>query len=409
MGTPITGRETLIGLKKASGWRTAVACGANDGILILSETLKQTREHLDDDSAALPFIQRTDAGKITASGDITGYLRYDGLDAPIALAMGQAGTPTQQDIPSDWVATTEYSLNDLCSPTTPNTYRYKATVAGTSAASEPTWPTTVGETVVDGGVTWTCEKPPCYANSYKLTTDLAGLFATIAILKKSDIVHEFPSSKINGFSISGEMGAPLQITVNNLANLLDLASTTNTAATMANITYPDKGNRIILNKACTFMINDESGAALAAGDKVYPASFEFSFNRPMEGGLVFGNDDIDEPAGTGFPEITLTLGFPQYNDANHQFFTDWDAYTRKKAELYFKGALIEGTSYYELKMTFPNLKVADPDAAVSGPGKIPASIPFKVLGTDTAPTGMTGITQPFQIDVQNSRSTDPLA
>ena len=409
MGTPITGREMLIGLKKASAWRTAVACGANDGLLILSESLKQTLEHLDDDSASLAYIQRTDPGKIVASGDITGYLRYDGLDVAIALAMGQAGTPTQQDIPSDWVASTAYSLDDLVSPTTPNGYRYKATVAGTSAASEPTWPTTVGQTVVDGTVTWTCEKPPCYANSYKLTTDLAGLFATIAILKKSDIVHEFPSAKIMGFTISGEMGAPCQITFNVLANLLDLASTTNTAATMANITYPDKGNRIILNKDCTFMINDESGAALDVGDKVYPSGFEFSFSRPMEGDLLFGNDDIDEPAGTDFPEITLTLNFPQYNDANHQFFTDWNAYTRKKAELYFKGALIEGTTYYDLKMTFPNLKVADPDAAVSGAGKIPASIPFRVLGTDTAPAGMTGITQPFQVDVKNSRSTDPLA
>ena len=53
MGTPITGREFLIGVKKASAWRTAVACGANDGVLILSETLKQAIEHLDDDSAGL--------------------------------------------------------------------------------------------------------------------------------------------------------------------------------------------------------------------------------------------------------------------------------------------------------------------------------------------------------------------
>ena len=349
MGTPITGRETLIGLKKASAWRTPVACGANDGILILSETLKQTREHLQDDSAGLAFVQRTDPGKINAAGDITSYLRYEGLDVALALAMGQAGAPTQQ---------------------------------GVTAA---------------------------YANAYKLTTNPAGLFATLALLKKSDIVHEFPSAKLHGFRISGEMNAPLQITFSALANLLELASATNTAATMANVTYPDKGNRVIFNSSATFKINDESGIALADGNKVYPSSFEFAFNRPMEGDLTAGNEDIDEPVGTGFPEITLTLNFPRYNDANHQFFTDWDAYTRKKMEIYFKGVLIADTYYYEFKMSFPNLKIADPDAAISGPGKIPASIPFTCLGTDTAPAGMTGITQPFQINVQNKRTTDPLA
>ncbi|MDP8275900.1 MAG: hypothetical protein RAO92_05810, partial [Candidatus Euphemobacter frigidus] len=68
MGTSLTGREILVGLKKAVAWRTAVACGARDGILVLSETFKQTLEHLDDDSAGLPFIQRTDPGKTEASG-----------------------------------------------------------------------------------------------------------------------------------------------------------------------------------------------------------------------------------------------------------------------------------------------------------------------------------------------------
>lgn len=43
-------------------------------------------------------------------------------------------------------------------PTTANGYYYKATAitTGTTAGSEPTWPTTIGTTVVDGGVTWTC-------------------------------------------------------------------------------------------------------------------------------------------------------------------------------------------------------------------------------------------------------------
>ncbi|MDP8275955.1 MAG: phage tail tube protein [Candidatus Euphemobacter frigidus] len=349
MGNSFTGREILVGLKKAGTWRTAVECGAKNGLLILSETFKQTLEHLDDDSAALAFIQRTDQGKIGASGGMEMYMRYEGLDLLLALIMGTAGTPSQQ--------------------------------AETAA----------------------------YANSYVMSTDPTGLFATLAMLKKSDKVFEYPSVKFNQFSLTGEMNAPLKLSVEGIANLLELASATNTAATMANITYPDKGNRIIFNKDAYFRINDEDDDALDSADNIYPAGFSMSFNRPVDADLLAGHGDVDEPIGSGFPELELTLNFPRYNDANDAFFTDWEAFTRKKMEIYFKGGVIEGAYYYEFKLSFPNLKAIDPDAAISGPGAIPVSLSFKVLGNDTAPTGMTGITAPFQVDAQNTLPTDPLA
>ncbi|KKM73893.1 hypothetical protein LCGC14_1405840, partial [marine sediment metagenome] len=62
-------------------------------------------------------------------------------------------------IGNTWVADTVYNLNDYVQPTSPNNnFTYKATaVAGDqkSGASEPSWPTTAGNTVVDDQVTWT--------------------------------------------------------------------------------------------------------------------------------------------------------------------------------------------------------------------------------------------------------------
>lgn len=55
-----------------------------------------------------------------------------------------------------WAATTAYSLTNYRCPTTPNGYAYECTTAGTSGGTEPTWPTTVGNTVNDGTVVWTC-------------------------------------------------------------------------------------------------------------------------------------------------------------------------------------------------------------------------------------------------------------
>lgn len=55
-----------------------------------------------------------------------------------------------------WVKETAYEEDDIVKPTTFNGYVYKCTVAGTSDATEPTWPTTLNDTVVDGTATWTC-------------------------------------------------------------------------------------------------------------------------------------------------------------------------------------------------------------------------------------------------------------
>ena len=58
-----------------------------------------------------------------------------------------------------WVTLTPYALTTIRIPTSGNGYRYRVTVAGTTAAGEPTWPTTIGTTVVDGTVTWICDGP----------------------------------------------------------------------------------------------------------------------------------------------------------------------------------------------------------------------------------------------------------
>lgn len=57
-----------------------------------------------------------------------------------------------------WAATTAYSGTDprsIVVPTVANGLEYMATVGGTSGGAEPTWPTSIGGTVVDGTVTWT--------------------------------------------------------------------------------------------------------------------------------------------------------------------------------------------------------------------------------------------------------------
>lgn len=53
-------------------------------------------------------------------------------------------------------ASTPYTVGDVVRPAAANTFLYRATNSGSTAAGLPTYPTILGQTVVDGGVTWEC-------------------------------------------------------------------------------------------------------------------------------------------------------------------------------------------------------------------------------------------------------------
>lgn len=57
---------------------------------------------------------------------------------------------------SDWVAGSTYAIDDMVIPagTAAKGYQYRCSVAGTAAASQPTWSQTLGITVADSTITW---------------------------------------------------------------------------------------------------------------------------------------------------------------------------------------------------------------------------------------------------------------
>ena len=96
--------------------------------------------------------------------DTTGYtatMKVRASDASGAeqLSIGTGtGEITVGFTPGKVARNTAYGLGQKVVPLALNGYVYEVTVAGTSHASnEPAWPTTLGNTVTDGTVTWRCE------------------------------------------------------------------------------------------------------------------------------------------------------------------------------------------------------------------------------------------------------------
>jgi hypothetical protein len=102
----------------------------------LSERYFYWERHVNKNGTPGPF--NATAGHLGATADDPGYVLDLLVDAK-------------------WKATTARALNFLGYPSRPNGYAYKVTVAGTSGATEPTWPTTLTQTVTDGTITWRCE------------------------------------------------------------------------------------------------------------------------------------------------------------------------------------------------------------------------------------------------------------
>ncbi len=57
---------------------------------------------------------------------------------------------------ASWKAVTPYAAYQYVRPTEPNGYQYACIDGGRTAGDEPTWPTSVGDTVSDGDIVWQC-------------------------------------------------------------------------------------------------------------------------------------------------------------------------------------------------------------------------------------------------------------
>ena len=338
-----TGTEIVAGMAKGSAWGTAVALGPGDGIYILTDSLESSPEILLDESLGNSFAECADLGNITAEGDIETMLKYEGLLLPFALCLGIAGAPT----------------------------------------------------LLTNG----------YKHILKCSDNIHGLFATYAVDKILK-VHEVPSIKIAGFTISGEAGDYVRITFNIMGNILKDDSVINTSVTMATVTYLMKCGNILFNNG-KFLLKDYAGNAPAIGDRVYPSSFEIEFNRNLEGDYTAsGSNEISEPEQAGQPELNVSLEFPRYTDA--RFISDLFSKTEHEMIITFEGDTIgAGPDKYSFSIELARLIIADANVPLDGLGKIPFTVNYRGLKASALQAGFSD-DGPITLTFVNTFATDPL-
>lgn len=118
-----------------------------------------------------PFRLILDDGSLL---DTTGYVARMKVRSSVESATVQLDCTTANGKlevgfdPPKRAATTAYGLGQQVVPATLNGFVYQCTVAGTSGSSAPAWPTTIGQTVADGTVTWRCEVADSHVSDLRI-------------------------------------------------------------------------------------------------------------------------------------------------------------------------------------------------------------------------------------------------
>jgi hypothetical protein len=237
-----------------------------------------------------------------------------------------------------------------------------------------------------------------YLHTIEMADSIFGLFGTYAT-EKLDKIHVVPSVKPHKltFTIAGGV---VKLTVACRGD--KVIDDSGIIEAMDDITWADKHNRV-LGRQGIFHLNEQTGEDFDDDDLIRPKSLVLEIERKVDAAYAAGSQYIVEPRETDKPTVKLTLEFNRMDEANKTYFADWKAENEKKANIIFTGGEIETDLYYYFKFQFPRLKIEDieyPDANI-----IPAKLVLRALEADEDPEGMTGITKPVQIDIQNERTT----
>ena len=103
--------------------------------------------------------------RISNQGGVQLYLDYVTKGTETGVKITYKARNDRANKIRTWANYTQFNVGDYVEPTTDTGYVYRCTSAGRTGLIEPNadyanaWPVVVGNTVVDGGITWICVDP----------------------------------------------------------------------------------------------------------------------------------------------------------------------------------------------------------------------------------------------------------
>lgn len=336
-------------IKQGSTWGTPVAVGASLGVALTAEDISGGKMPLPRGDLGYPWGQQPDIGPEKHRGTLKFDLFHGGGHGKLmSFFFGTSGSPTQTP------------------PSTGTTYLHKLTL----------------QNALDK-------------------------FATICLAKRSGQKWwEFASAKAAKLELSGAGNERVKGSIEFLANALDRDSSTNTTTQTDAVTVPTR-QQLAYAKQGTFRVNAQAGSALASTtDDVPIVGFRFTAVRPFdEPELIDGTNYMAEPVEAGECSAELEITFRDYNAET--WIAAYLAKTEYKADLKLLSTYTPsgGAAMYVL-LNIARMVVAEqPQAPVAGQGPIAHVVKFKLLTPASAPSGMSGLTQPFELQVLDEVST----
>jgi hypothetical protein len=244
--------------------------------------------------------------------------------------------------------------------------------------------------------------------SWKHIIDLApscdGFGATFA-MDRELYIEEIVSAKIYGFGVGVGEGGILNETFKLLGSKPTNISSVNINSTVYGASYPALGGKIFRRQG-TFRLNKQSAGALGSTDAIgVVETFDVDFVRPQDRSYVHGQDYILEPSDNEFPVPTVKLGFSRMNTVTaNSLYAALRANDAMKGDMTYAGAFINSTDQLSVLYQFPYLELQDFQTPSAGAAQVKPQASFVVKKPTAAPTGMSGVTNPFRITriMQNS-------
>lgn len=353
MGASITGAQTKAGVKIASTWGTAVACGVGNSFAgEISPSFNVSEITSRQIGSGAYMLSSATRGSVIPTVSLTADLGYrNNCDVLLAQFMGTAPAPTE---------------------------------------------VTVGQAD--------------YKHVVTFNNTLNAKYVTLAFETTTATVMEFPTCAVQSIGIA-TTGVPgyLDFTAELLANDVSLSSIVNTNATLATTTFTEGTPELVaVDLVDKFRTNAQSGAAVGAGDQYNITGFNLSMNRPQEIiPEIKGSTGNPAPVASDLLDGTLSIDVRQL--ADHAYYTIWSAETARKALIQIEGTQIGTGTNKSFSIYLPRmLLVTEPQYALTDQGTNTLSMEFRLLKAATAPTGMTGSTYPY-FEIVNGLSTSLLA